>query len=117
MAFPKRHRFPDEDQLTSALAFAVSHPARLHILRILDEGPRYVSEIVRTVPLGQSAVSDHIRILRRVGLVRLREQGRWNEYSLERDVLRDLIDRMGRLGCDLGVEEAGAGSSGIGDSR
>ena len=91
MAFPKHRAFPIPDQILSARAQALSHPARLSILRLLDKRDFYVKDLTRLLPLSQPAVSSHLEILRRVGLVSVAIEGRWNSYSLERCVVDELI--------------------------
>lgn len=71
---------------------------------MLDERPRYVEEIVRSVPLSQPAVSTHLRILRRSCLVKVVEEGRWNRYSVERAVLSESIRQFVEFGSGVGVD-------------
>lgn len=60
---------PDDDTL-AALARALGHPSRLRILRLLAERQACVNrEVVDELPLAQSTVSEHLRILRESGLV------------------------------------------------
>jgi DNA-binding transcriptional ArsR family regulator len=54
-------------------AFEVlAEPHRRHILDLLREGERSVSELVRRLGLSQPGVSKHLRVLREAGLVRVR---------------------------------------------
>ena len=60
---------PDDDTL-AAMAKAVAHPARLAILRLLANRETCVTgDVVAELPLAQSTVSEHLRILREAGLV------------------------------------------------
>jgi DNA-binding transcriptional ArsR family regulator len=98
MAFPKKEIFPTRDQLLSNYASALCHPARVFILRQLQrQGGLCVVEIERVVPLSQPAVSDHLRILRRTGLIRVRIEGRNNYYTLNADVLNQANDILCQL--------------------
>lgn len=65
-------RLPDDktaEQL-AALAWAIAHPARVRILRLLISRSACVcGEIVDEMPLAQSTVSQHLKILRESGLI------------------------------------------------
>lgn len=67
----------------ATLAKAVSHPVRVRILRMLArKEARACSVIVDELPLAQSTVSEHLRILRSAGLVRANEQGLRVSYCI-----------------------------------
>ncbi len=71
------------------LAKAVGHPARVRILRILSKKEaRVCSQIVGELPLAQSTVSEHLRILKEAGLIRSREEGSRVGYCINYRVLR-----------------------------
>jgi ArsR family transcriptional regulator len=73
----------------AALAKAVSHPVRVRILRMLArKEARACSVIVDELPLAQSTVSEHLRILRSAGLVRANEQGLRVSYCIAPAALR-----------------------------
>ena len=58
------------DEELAILAKAVGHPARVRILRILSsKEARVCSQIVGELPLAQSTVSEHLRILKEAGLM------------------------------------------------
>ncbi len=58
------------DEELAALAKAIAHPARLQIIRLLSKRTTCVcGEIVDELPLAQSTVSEHLRILKDAGLV------------------------------------------------
>ena len=71
MAFAKTEVFaPDEIRLAE-LAKALGHPARIAILKILMEKNSCIcGTIVELLPLSQSTVSQHLKELKKVGLVR-----------------------------------------------
>ncbi|MCK6449591.1 MAG: metalloregulator ArsR/SmtB family transcription factor [Alphaproteobacteria bacterium] len=66
----------------SALLKAMSNERRLLILCHLAEGERSVGELEQLLPLGQSALSQHLARLRRDGLVRTRRVAQTIHYSL-----------------------------------
>jgi len=71
MAFSKKDRFTPEEVWLADVAKALSHPARINILKILSARDVCMcGEIVDLLPLSQSTVSQHLRELKRVGLIR-----------------------------------------------
>jgi ArsR family transcriptional regulator, arsenate/arsenite/antimonite-responsive transcriptional repressor len=74
---------PQADADLAAFAKAVGHPVRVRILRMLAhrEVPR-CSEIVGELPLAQSTVSEHLRILKNAGLVQSNENGPRVSYCI-----------------------------------
>ncbi len=82
---------PEADEELALLAKAVGHPARVRILRILSrKEARVCSEIVGELPLAQSTVSEHLRILKEASLIRAREDGPRVGYCINYRVLRRL---------------------------
>ena len=66
---------PAADEELAAFAKAIAHPTRVRILRMLaKKEARMCSHIVDELPLAQSTVSEHLRILRSAGLVQANEQ-------------------------------------------
>ena len=78
---------------TTADAFnAVAEPRRRQVLDILAGGERPVNDIVRLLGLPQPQVSKHLRVLREVGAVDVREQGRQRLYRLNGHALKPIHD-------------------------
>ena len=76
---------------TTADAFnAVAEPRRRQILDVLAGGEQPVNEVVRRVGLGQPQVSKHLRVLREVGVVAVREHGRQRLYRVNGRALRPI---------------------------
>lgn len=76
---------------TSLDAFnAVAEPRRREILSYLALGERSVGEIVDALECRQPSVSKHLRVLRQVGLVRIRRDGRRTVCRINADGLRPL---------------------------
>ena len=71
---------------------AVAEPRRRQILDVLAGGERAVNGLVELVGLGQPQVSKHLRVLREVGLVEVREQGRQRMYRLNGPALKPIHD-------------------------
>jgi DNA-binding transcriptional ArsR family regulator len=76
---------------TTSDAFnAVGEPNRREILNYLALQERAVGEIVATLELEQPSVSKHLRVLRDVGLVRVRRDGRRMMYRTNAEAIRPL---------------------------
>lgn len=74
---------PAEDAELAAFAKALGHPVRVQILRILArENAHRCCRIVDELPLAQSTVSEHLRILKSTGLVRSNESGPQITYCI-----------------------------------
>ena len=78
---------------TTADAFnAVAEPRRRQILDALVDGERPVNELVRVLGLAQPQVSKHLRVLREVRVVDVREKGRQRLYRLNGQALKPIHD-------------------------
>jgi DNA-binding transcriptional ArsR family regulator len=71
---------------------AVAEPRRREILDVLAGGERPVNELVRLLGLAQPQVSKHLRVLREVGAVSVRERGRQRLYRLNGQALKPIHD-------------------------
>ena len=82
---------PAADEELAKLSKAIGHPARVRILRLLSrKEARVCSQIVDELPLAQSTVSEHLRILKEAGLVRSSQDGPRVGYCIDFDGLRRL---------------------------
>ena len=78
---------------TTADAFnAVAEPRRRQILDALATRERPVNELVRLLGVAQPQVSKHLRVLREVGAVEVREEGRQRLYRLNGRALKPIHD-------------------------
>ena len=90
----------DEIEELAEIFKALSDPTRLRLVRLLAEcspseeaaemcsgGPLCVNALAHKLGVTQSAVSQHLRVLRHAGLVRGRRQGTFVHYSLDADGL------------------------------
>ncbi len=71
---------------------AVAEPRRRDILDALAGGERPVNELVGLLGLAQPQVSKHLRVLREVGAVEVRDAGRQRLYRLNGDALKPIHD-------------------------
>ncbi len=70
MAIPKSSEFTQKEQHLAAFAKAISHPARIAILKVLANNNECVcGEIVEVLPLAQATVSQHLKALKEAGLI------------------------------------------------
>jgi ArsR family transcriptional regulator len=89
---------PEADQDLAALAKALGHPARVQIMRLLVRREACIcGDIVDELPLAQSTVSQHLKVLKEVGLIRGDIDGPRVCYCVEPRVLRRLKALMGSL--------------------
>lgn len=78
---------------TTADAFnAVAEPRRRQILDALAGGERPVNDLVRLLGVTQPQVSKHLRVLREVGAVDVRDEGRQRLYRLNGEALKPIHD-------------------------
>jgi DNA-binding transcriptional ArsR family regulator len=78
---------------TTADAFnAVAEPRRRQILDALADGEHPVNDLVRLLGLAQPQVSKHLRVLREVGAVDVRDEGRQRLYRLNGHALKPIHD-------------------------
>ena len=70
----------------------VAEPRRRAILDVLAGGERPVNDLVRALGLAQPQVSKHLRVLREVGAVDVRDSGRQRLYRLNGHALKPIHD-------------------------
>ena len=74
---------PPDDATLAQLAKALGHPARIRILRLLATRQTCITgDVVAELPLAQSTVSEHLRILREAGLVQATPDGTRSAYCI-----------------------------------
>lgn len=71
---------------------AVAEPRRRQILDLLATGERPVNDLVLLLDLAQPQVSKHLKVLREVGLVAVREEGRQRMYRVNGQPLKPIHD-------------------------
>jgi DNA-binding transcriptional ArsR family regulator len=82
---------------TTADAFnAVAEPRRRQILDVLAGGERPVNDLVALLGLAQPQVSKHLKVLREVDLVDVRDEGRQRMYRLNGHSLKPIHDWVKR---------------------
>jgi DNA-binding transcriptional ArsR family regulator len=71
---------------------AVAEPRRRQIVDLLAGGERPVNDLVEALGIAQPQVSKHLRVLREVGVVAVREDGRQRLYRLNGSALKPIHD-------------------------
>ncbi len=79
------------------LTNALSHPARMAILKALSEGVRTNGELTKMLPQAQATVSQHIKVLREAGLIQAEAYGTCMRYTLHSTGIRVLKRTLGEL--------------------
>lgn len=78
---------------TTSDAFnAIAEPQRRRILTLLRSGEQPVNEVARALRIAQPRASKHLKVLREVGLVQVRDEGRQRLYALDARGLRPVRD-------------------------
>ena len=86
------------DEELALLAKAVGHPARVQILRLLARRDACIcGDIVDELPLAQSTVSQHLKVLKKAGLIRGEIDGPRTCYCIEPRTLRRIKALVGSL--------------------
>ena len=80
---------------TSDVFNAIAEPQRREILMLLRTGERAVTDLAHELGMPQPGASKHLRVLREVGLVRERQQGRQRLYCLDARGLRPIHEWTG----------------------
>src|SRR5512134_2595541 len=81
---------------TTSDAFnAIAEPQRRRILTLLKGRERPVNDVARALRIDQPRASKHLRVLREVGLVRVREEGKQRLYALDAGGLRPIHEWVG----------------------
>lgn len=98
MAIDKKEAFGKRKQELAKYAKAISHPARIAILRKLArENSCNCNQIVQELPLSQSTVSQHLKELRNAGLIDGTIDGPRSCYRLNKEAVREFDHEFCRL--------------------
>jgi ArsR family transcriptional regulator len=87
-----------QEERLAALAWGLAHPLRVRILRLLAKRETCVcGEIVEEMPVAQSTVSQHLKILKEAGLVQGEIDGPRVCYCIDPKSLAELKELIGKL--------------------
>ena len=94
----KKNVYSESEIILAQYAKAIAHPARIMIIRLLSMKNACVcGDIVNELPLSQSTVSQHLKELKKAGLVKGDVEGTSICYCLDKAALRKIIDMIGSL--------------------
>jgi len=103
LAISKKEEFSKDDIWLADIAKALSHPARIRILKILTElNSCMVGSIVDQLPLAQATVSQHLKELKRVGLIKGEIDGPKVCYCVNQPVLEKAKKQLDKLFTTIG---------------
>ncbi len=95
MAKAKKENFKSDEIILADISKALSHPARIKILKILSEyNACFCGEIVDLLPLSQATVSQHLRELKRVGLIKGEIDGPKTCYCINKNLLERAASQL-----------------------
>ncbi len=105
MAFNKKEEFGKKEQELAAFAKAMSHPARIAILKVLAQKNECIcGEIVDVLPLAQSTVSQHLKELKDAGLIHGSADGQKSCYCINWKAFEKFTNEMGSLFISLKIK-------------
>lgn len=106
MANNKKESFDCKSQRAADFAKALSHPARIEILRILAERNACIcGDIVLEIPLAQSTVSQHLKELKNTGLIIGEIDGLKSCYCLNRDGIMEMSVLFAEFISDINIKD------------
>lgn len=98
MFIPVTTTAPTTDLTRAARLFhALSDETRLAVIEMLRDGERCVCDLQAALDAAQSRLSFHLKVLKDVGVVTDRKQGRWVHYALDRDAFAEIETLLGEL--------------------
>jgi DNA-binding transcriptional ArsR family regulator len=73
---------------------ALADENRLKLVNLLLTQDLCVGALAHRLGVSDAAVSQHLQVLRKAGLIRGEKRGYWTHYTVERSVLKDLAERL-----------------------
>ncbi len=92
--------------LHAQICQGLADPTRILLLYLLDDGPRYVTELADTLDVSQPTVSRHLKVLRERGLVTAMREGNTVHYALRDRRVIQALDLLRSVMTDVLVEQA-----------
>lgn len=91
MAFASTNEFPEKDVKLSKIFKALSHPGRITILKVLAKKQSCIcGDLVAGLPLAQSTVSQHLKVLKEAKLIKGEIDGPRSCYCIDEKTVREL---------------------------
>ena len=96
MGVSKKHHFNEYQNKVAKISKAFAHPARVAILEYLINNDKcIVGELTNELPLSQSTISQHLRELKEIGLIKGEIEGPSVCYCINSEVWDDLSSALG----------------------
>ncbi|GAB4277121.1 MAG: hypothetical protein Kow0056_08310 [Coriobacteriia bacterium] len=87
-----------DDERLAAACKALGHPARVRIVRLLAEQTECRgADVFAELPLAQSTVSEHLRVLKDAGVVRARTVGTSTVFCIDVTVMDEVLEALREL--------------------
>jgi DNA-binding transcriptional ArsR family regulator len=109
MTYSKTQGFSPADQELAQVARALSHPARVAIIRLLANRKTCISgDISRELPLSRTTVSQHLQELKKLGIIRGEVDGLHVCYCLDLELLGGMTEKFLALFAEV-TQDSGTG--------
>lgn len=92
----ENHNFKSYEERARILK-AIAHPARMEIIIRLAEDGCNVSEVQKRLGLPQSTISQHLKILKDVGILSSCREGTIVCYKVEIPVVKQIVEMLGKI--------------------
>ncbi len=98
MGTTKTELFPEHYNRLAAWAKALGHPARIAILEsLMKKGSCVCGELVEDLPLSQATVSQHLKALKEVGIIRGDVEGVYRCYCIDQKQCAEMMQGVAKL--------------------
>lgn len=105
MAFSKTEEFSKEAVYLAEIAKALSHPARVQILKTLSTKACICGDLVDILPLAQATVSQHLKELKRAGIIKGEIEGPRTCYCIDEEAVQKVQKAFERFFNKLNNQE------------
>lgn len=104
MALTKAKLFDQKQKRTAELAKALAHPARIAILELLAERATCIcGDITDELPLAQSTISQHLKALKKTGIIKGEVDGVRTCYCLNEEVVEEFNELITSFSENLAI--------------
>ncbi|MDO8880567.1 MAG: metalloregulator ArsR/SmtB family transcription factor [Coriobacteriia bacterium] len=98
------------DEQLAGIAKALAHPARVRIVRLLAaQSECRGHDVFAGLPLAQSTISQHLRVLKSAGVISAHAVGTSMVYCLSKPVLEEFLNALGGIASDAAICDPGQG--------
>lgn len=108
MAFAKTGEFSKEAVFIADIAKALSHPARVEIVKVLTERKACIcGDIVEVLPLAQATVSQHLKELKRAGIIKGEVEGPRTCYCIDEESIGKIANAFEKFLIEIKTTKLG----------